>query len=67
MKARLVLVFLGVLVLVSSLFISSVLAIVSMERVSVASDGTQTNGDSFNASISANGRYVAFQSLPPTL
>jgi len=30
--------------------------------VSVASDGTQANGGSVHASISANGRYVAFQS-----
>src|SRR5208283_4077814 len=62
MKTRLALVFLGVLVLVSSLFIASVLAIVSMERVSVASDGTQGNGTSMNPSISADGRYVAFVS-----
>jgi Tol biopolymer transport system component len=32
------------------------------KRISVASDGTQGNGNSFNASISANGRYVAFNS-----
>jgi Tol biopolymer transport system component len=31
-------------------------------RVSVASDGTQGNGLSFYASISANGRYIAFSS-----
>jgi hypothetical protein len=31
-------------------------------RVSLASDGTQTNSSSFNASISADGRYVAFES-----
>ena len=31
-------------------------------RVSVASDGTQSNNDSYNPSISANGRYVAFES-----
>jgi Tol biopolymer transport system component len=31
-------------------------------RVSVASDGTQANGHSFNPSISADGRYVAFES-----
>jgi len=31
-------------------------------RVSVASDGTQSNHDSYNPSISANGRYVAFES-----
>jgi Tol biopolymer transport system component len=33
-----------------------------MERVSVASDGTQGNGDSFYPSISGDGRYVAFYS-----
>jgi Tol biopolymer transport system component len=32
------------------------------ERVSVRSDGTEAHGDSFNASISADGRYVAFES-----
>ena len=31
-------------------------------RVSVASDGTQANGHSFDPSISADGRYVAFGS-----
>ncbi|MDD5276865.1 MAG: hypothetical protein PHR16_12385 [Methylovulum sp.] len=31
-------------------------------RVSVASDGQQGNGDSFNPSISADGRFVAFNS-----
>ncbi len=31
-------------------------------RISVASDGTQGNGYSYFASISANGRYVAFES-----
>ncbi len=31
-------------------------------RVSVASDGTEANGDSFSAAISADGRYVAFWS-----
>ncbi len=36
-------------------------------RVSVASDGTQANNSSFNASISADGRYVAFQSQASNL
>ena len=31
-------------------------------RVSVATDGTQANGDSFSPAISADGRYVAFVS-----
>lgn len=31
-------------------------------RISVASDGTQANGDSVDPSISADGRYVAFDS-----
>jgi len=31
-------------------------------RVSVASDGTQSNHDSYNPSISADGRFVAFES-----
>ena len=32
----------------------------TIERVSVASDGTQGNGNSYYPSISADGRYVAF-------
>ncbi len=32
------------------------------ERVSVASDGTQANGDSIYPAISSNGRFVAFSS-----
>lgn len=32
------------------------------ERVSLASDGTEATGSSFGPSLSANGRYVAFQS-----
>ncbi len=35
----------------------------SVERVSVASDGTQANGESFDPAISANGRYVTYQSF----
>ena len=33
----------------------------TVERVSLATDGTQGNGDSFLPSISADGRYVAFR------
>lgn len=36
-------------------------------RVSVASDGTQGNGDSVTPSISANGRYVTFTSIASNL
>jgi Ca2+-binding RTX toxin-like protein len=36
-------------------------------RVSVANDGTQGNGYSFSPSISADGRYVAFQSSSSNL
>jgi Tol biopolymer transport system component len=36
-------------------------------RVSVASDGTEANGDSKNPSISADGRFVAFDSLASNL
>jgi Tol biopolymer transport system component len=32
------------------------------KRISVASDGTQGNNNSYNPSISADGRYVAFYS-----
>jgi PKD repeat protein len=37
------------------------------ERVSVASDGTEANGASGEASISANGQYVAFTSVATNL
>lgn len=37
------------------------------ERVSIAIDGTQGNANSHIASISADGRYVVFQSLASTL
>ncbi len=36
-------------------------------RVSVASDGTQGNGESYSPTISADGRYVAFDSLSSNL
>lgn len=39
----------------------------TITRVSVASDGTQTNEISINSSISADGRYVAFDSLASNL
>jgi Tol biopolymer transport system component len=67
MKARLVLVSLGVLVLVSSLFISTVLAIFGMERVSVSATGNPGDSASYNPSVSADGRYVAFQSRATNL
>jgi Tol biopolymer transport system component len=39
----------------------------SIERVSVASDGTQSNGDSFIPAVSGDGRLVAFQSSASNL
>ena len=39
----------------------------TIERVSVASDGTQGNGNSYSPSISADGRYVAFDSTASNL
>ncbi len=39
----------------------------SIERVSVASDGAESNGGSSGPSISADGRYVAFQSSASNL
>jgi Tol biopolymer transport system component len=36
-------------------------------RVSLASDGVQGNGDSFDSSISTDGRFVAFESLASNL
>lgn len=38
-----------------------------MERVSLASDGTEGNSDSMEPAISADGRYVAFRSLASNL
>ena len=37
------------------------------ERISLASDGTQGNGASFDSAISADGRYVAFASYASNL
>jgi archaellum component FlaF (FlaF/FlaG flagellin family) len=37
------------------------------QRVNVATDGTQANGDSFSLAISADGRYVTFQSIASNL
>lgn len=37
------------------------------ERVSLAGDGTETNGHSYDTSISVDGRYVAFQSWASNL
>src|SRR5690606_7881643 len=37
------------------------------QRVSVAGDGTPGNGNSFSASVSADGRYVAFDSVATNL
>ena len=39
----------------------------TIERVSVASDGTQGDGASFEATISADGRYVAYVSSASNL
>ena len=38
----------------------------TIERVSIAADGTQGNGNSYGPSISADGRYVAFNPTPAT-
>jgi Tol biopolymer transport system component len=40
---------------------------VPFERISVATDGTQANGDSDLAALSADGRYVAFASMATNL
>lgn len=39
-----------------------VIVLSKIMRVSVASDGTQANGHSYNPSISADGRFMAFES-----
>jgi hypothetical protein len=39
----------------------------AIERVNVASDGTQANGSSYDVAISADGRYVAFESYATNL
>ena len=41
--------------------------VTGISRISIATDGTQGDGDSANPSISANGRYVAFQSTATNL
>jgi len=41
--------------------------VVSLERVSIATDGAQGNGDSAHAVISSDGRIVAFDSFANTL
>jgi Tol biopolymer transport system component len=41
--------------------------VLAMQRVSIASDGAQSNGYSSNPSISADGRYVAFASYANNL
>jgi len=46
---------------------SSVTQIAVIERVSVASDGTQGNADSWSPAISADGCYVAFSSYASNL
>ncbi len=38
-----------------------------IERISVASDGTQASGYSYNPAISADGRFVAFESVAGNL
>lgn len=45
----------------------SALQVVQVERVSVASDGTEGDGPSTFPSISAHGRYVAYESYAHTL
>lgn len=43
------------------------ISIVGIKLVSAAADGTQGNGDSYNPSISSDGRYIAFQSSASNL
>ncbi|ANY82648.1 hypothetical protein BB934_30755 (plasmid) [Microvirga ossetica] len=40
---------------------------IQVERISVASDGTEVNGFSIDAAISANGRFVTYQSVASNL
>ena len=46
---------------------SAIGPVVALERISIATDGTQGNGDSSQPVISADGRIVAFQSFAVTL
>ena len=46
---------------------SPALGIVATERLSVATDGTQGNDISYRQAYSANGRYVAFESMSSNL
>ncbi len=47
--------------------IFAVAPVTQIERVSVAADGTEANGGSFELSVSADGRYVAFSSSATNL
>jgi trimeric autotransporter adhesin len=51
----------------SILFTSMASGIGATERISVASDGAQANGDSGGASMSANNRFVSFSSAATNL
>jgi len=66
MKRPLLLV-LAAIVLVSTFGVQGALALTGMELVSVSSGGVQGNDSSGASSISADGRYVAFQSIATNL
>lgn len=51
----------------SILFASTAAGVGVTERISVASDGSQANGDSGGASMSANNRFVSFSSAATNL
>ena len=52
----------GGLLLAGWLLASAVASAEVVGRVSLASDGSQANAGSFNPTVSANGRFVAFDS-----
>jgi Tol biopolymer transport system component len=53
--------------LLAAILVAAPAAAASTTRVSVKSDGKQANGSSSDSSISANGRYVAFDSVASNL
>ena len=58
--------FLSIILIAAQVFVVA-LSASAIERVSVATDGTQGDGTSYSPSISADGRIVAFESIATNL
>jgi hypothetical protein len=59
--------FLAAFLIISPFKLEQVASSATTELISLAYDGTQANGDSWDTSISADGRYVAFASYASNL